>query len=450
MSNIVSKENLKDEKQNFQTLVMDILREIAYQGASAGEVAVSKGIGFSVNVRMGSVDTVEYNRDKGVGITVYFGQRKGSASTSDPTPESIQNVIKAACNIAKMTSEDPYAGLADPDLLAKNFPDLDLYHPWSIDPEQAIILAQDCEQQARAFDKRLTNSEGASLSTYQSLAVYGNSNGFIGGYPTSKHSISCTLVGQDSKGMQRDGYYTLARDPIDLESISAVAKKSAENTLRRLSSQRLKTCNVPVIFKAEVARGIFGSFLSAVSGGSLYRKASFLLDQLGKPVFAKQITIQERPHLLKALGSSPFDAEGVATHDRDLIKDGILQGYILGSYSARKLGMKSTGNAGGAHNILIQTENKNFADLLKQMGKGLLVTEVMGQGVNLVTGDYSRGAAGFWVENGEIQYPVEEITIAGNLRDIYLQIVSVGNDVDHRGIIHTGSILIEQMTIAGE
>lgn len=443
-------DDLSAEKPQWEKLAKDILNEAAQQGATSSEVSVSRGIGFTVSVRMGSVETVEYNRDKGIGVTVYFGKRKGSASSSDTTPESVKAIVRAACNIAKFSSEDPYAGLADAELLAKNYPDLDLYYPWSIDPEQAIQIALDCEQQARALDKRIVNSEGASVGSYQAIGIYGNSNGFIGGYPSSRHNISCTLVAQDSKGMQRDGYYSVARDPLDLESVSAIAKHAAERTVNRLGSRRIKTCTVPVIFQAEIARGLIGNFLSAISGGNLYRKASFLVDHLGKQVFASKISLQERPHIKKGLGSAPFDAEGVATHDRDLVTNGILQGYILGSYSARKLGMKSTGNSGGAHNMLVKTDNLDFPALLKKMGKGFLVTELLGQGVNLVTGDYSRGAAGFWVENGEIQFPVEEVTIAGNLRDMYLNLVAIGNDIERRGTIFTGSILLESMTVAGE
>lgn len=443
-------ENLAKEETKWEELVQHILAEAKSQGATSAEVSVSQGVGFSVSVRMGVVETIEYHRDKGIGVTVFFGKRKGSASTTDPEKDAVKSVVSAACRIARLSSEDPFAGLADADLMAKSFPDLDLYYPWHIETEQAIDMALDCENQARAFDKRIVNSEGAGVSTYQSVGVYGNSHGFVGGFPSSRHSMNCTLVGQDAKGMQRDGYYTIARDSHDLLSLAVVAKEAATRTVKRLGARRLKTCTVPVIFQAEVAKGLIGSFLGAISGGSLYRKASFLVDHLDKQVFADQISIYERPFIPKGFGSSPFDAEGVATHDRDLVTDGVLKGYLLGSYSARKLGMKSTGNAGGSHNILIKTSDHDLAALLKQMGTGLLVTEVMGQGVNIVTGDYSRGATGFWVENGEIQYPVEEITIAGNLRDMYKHLVAVGNDIDRRSAIHTGSILLEKMMVAGE
>jgi PmbA protein len=441
---------LTTEQAGWQELARDILKQALAQGASSAEVGVSSSNGFSVSVRLGEVETVEYNRDKGLGITVYFGQRKGSASTSDTRPEAIQSTVTAACHIAKLSGEDEYAGLADPALLAKSYPDLALYYPWSIDPEQAIELAKNCEAQARAFDKRITNSEGASVASHQGLSVYATTDGFMGGYLTSRHSFNCAVVAQDSAGMQRDGSYTVARDPLDLENVSVIAKEAGERTVKRLGARRIKTCQVPVIFQAEVARGLIGSFLGAISGGNLYRKASFLLDQLGQPVFAKHIHIYQRPHILKALGSAPFDSEGVRTCDNDLIKDGILANYILGSYSARKLGLQSTGNAGGAHNIFINNGDQDLPGLLQSMGKGLLVTDVMGQGVNMVTGDYSRGATGFWVENGVIQHAVEEITIAGNLREMYQQIITVGNDIDKRGSIQTGSILLENMMVAGD
>ncbi len=442
--------NLLAEKTHWQEMAVDILKQAQQQGATSAELTIGSDVGFSVNVRMGEVDTVEYNRDKGVGITVYFDKRKGYANSSDTSPDAIKSAVTAACHIARFTTEDPCAGLADAALMAKDYKDLDLYHPWHIETEQAIVLARECEDLARAFDKRITNSDGASLGTSQSINIYANTHGFIGSVSTSRHSISCSVVGQDASGMQRDSGFTTARDPSDLESVAKVAREAAENTVKRLSARRVKTCQVPVIFRADIASSILGSFLGAISGGNLYRKSSFLVDHLGKKVFSDHVQIYERPHILKGLGSSPFDAEGVATHDRDLIVDGVLQGYLLSSYSARKLGMQTTGNAGGSHNVLIKTSNDDLAALLKKMGTGFLVTEVMGQGVNLVTGDYSRGANGFWVENGAIQYPVDEVTIAGNLRDMYQHLVAVSNDIDHRSHILTGSILFEKMTIAGE
>lgn len=442
--------NLASEKSRLQNLAESVLKIAQAEGATQAEVGINSDSGFSVSVRLGEVETVEYHRDKGVGVTVYFGKCKGSASSSDTSPEAIKNTVIAACNIARLTSEDRCTGLADAVLMAHNYPDLDLYHPWSITPEAAIQLATECEAQARGFDKRIVNSEGASVSTHQGIHIYANSHGFNGGYAFSRHSLNCSLVAQDHHGMQRDSDYTIARDAANLETATKVAKSASERTVNRLNARRLKTCQTPVIFHAEIAAGLIGSFLAAIAGSSLYRKASFLIDHIGKPVFANHIHIYERPHLLKALGSAPFDQEGVATKDRDLIIDGVLQGYLLGSYSARKLGMQSTGNAGGAHNVLINTSDKNLTELLQHMHRGLLITELMGQGINIVTGDYSRGAFGYWVENGEIQYPVEEITIAGNLRDMYRQLVMIGNDIDHRHTILTGSILLENMMVAGE
>jgi len=451
MRNSLSKtDNLLAEKATWQELANHILKTAQAEGASQAEVGINSDHGFSVNVRLGEVETVEYNRDKGVGITVYFGNRKGSASTADTHPEAIKNTVIAACNIARLTSEDPCSGLADVALMAYNYPELDLYHPWSLTPEQAIQISKECEDHARSLDNRIVNSEGAGISTHQGIHVYANTNGFNGAYAFSRHSLSCTLVAQDHNGMQRDGSYTIACEAADLESPTSVAKQTAERTVNRLNARRLKTCQTPVIFAAEIASGLIRNFLGAISGGNLYRKASFLLEQLGKPVFANHVNIFERPHLPKKLGSSPFDSEGVKTHDRDLVIDGILQGYLLSSYSARKLGMQTTGNAGGAHNILINTSDYDLAELMKQMHRGLLITELLGQGINLVTGDYSRGAFGYWVENGEIQYPVEEITIAGNLRQMFQDLVMVGNDIDHRHSILTGSILLKNMMIAGE
>jgi PmbA protein len=439
-----------EEQTRWQILVSEILQQARAQGASSAEVAAGTDVGFTVSVRLGEVETVEYHRDKGVDITVYFGHRKGSASTNDTSTEAIKDTVTAACKIARLTQEDVYAGLADAKLMAKNYPDCDLSHPWSITPESAIELAKECETQARAFDPRICNSEGASVTTHQSWHVYGNSHDFIGAYATTHHTINCAVVAQDKEGMQRDGWYSIARDQHELEAIGEIARKAGERTVQRLGAQRLTTRRAPVIFSAEVASGLLSNFLGAISGGNLYRQASFLIDHLNKPVFAKHVQIHERPHVLKALGSAPFDAEGVMTRDRDLIIDGVLQGYLLSSYSARKLGMQTTGNAGGAHNIYMGINDLDFAALLKKMHTGLLITEFLGQGINLVTGDYSRGAAGFWVENGVIQYPVHEITVAGNLRDMFLNLVAVANDIDHRSSIHTGSILLEEMMIAGE
>jgi PmbA protein len=437
------------KQAEYQMLLSKILEMTQKKGASEVEANISHDTGFSVTVRMKEADTIEHNRNKTLGINVYFGKKKGSASSSDFSLKAVENAVEAACHIARFTTEDPFSGLAEPYLLAKSFPDLDLHHPWLIDPQNAIELGKDCETSALATDKRITLSEGTTLSTHQGLYLYANSNGFLGAYPSSRHSLSCQLVAKDKTGMQRDGSYTVSCDPNQLEPPEKLGKRAAEITLKRLNARRLPTCQAPVIFHAEIASSLIGSFLSAISGGNLYRNASFLVNHLGKSVFSKTMTIYERPHLRKGLGSAPFDDEGVATQDRTLIHQGVLQGYLLSSYSARKLGLQTTGNAGGAHNIILETSQSSLEDLIKRMNKGLLVTELLGQGINLVTGDYSRGAVGFWIEHGQIQFPVEEITIAGNLRNMYQNIVVIGNDIDYRSSIQTGSILLENMTIAG-
>lgn len=440
--------DLVSKKADYTSLLAKIIEMAKKKGVTQVEANISHDIGFSVSVRMKEVETIEHNRNKSLGINVYFGQCKGSASTSDFRSEAIENTLDAACHIARFTNKDPCAGLADPNLLEKSPPDLELYHPWSIDPQNAIELGKDCEASALT-DKRIILSEGVTLSTHQNLYIYANSNNFIGGYPSSRHSLSCSLVAKDKNGMQRDGNYTVSCDPEQLDPPEKLGKKVAEATIKRLGAKRLPTCKAPVIFHAEIARSLIGSFLSAISGESLYRKASFLVDHINKPVFANHITIYERPHLLKALGSAPFDDEGVTTQNRTLVSEGILQGYLLSSYSARKLGMQTTGNAGGAHNIVIETSQSSLEALIKEMDKGLLVTELLGQGINLVTGDYSRGVVGFWIEQGQIQFPIEEITIAGNLKDMYQNIVKISDDIDYRSSILTGSILLESMMIAG-
>jgi PmbA protein len=399
---------------------------------------------------MGDVETIEYNQDKIIDITVYFGQRSGSASVSDIRPVAIRDAVQAACNIARFTDADEFSGLADKDLLAFDYPDLDLYYPWELSVPQAIDLSLACEKLALSKDKRITNSEGVSLSTSDVLHGYGNSHGFIGVIPVTRHEMSCVLIAKQGDEMQRDYSYTVASDAADLESIEHIASSAAERTVRRLGARRVKTCNAPVIIYAEEARGLVGHFVSAISGGSLYRKSSFLLDHLGKPVFPKHITIDERPYLKKSLGSSSFDDDGVKTRPNVFIKDGVLESYCLSVYSGKKLGMATTGNSGGVHNLFITTGQNDLTGLMKKMGKGLLVTEFMGNGANVVTGDYSRGASGYWVEHGEIQHPVEEITIAGRLQDMYGNLVEVGNDIDKRGNIQTGSILLEEMMIGGD
>ena len=383
-------------------------------------------------------------------VTVYFGQQKGHASTSDLNQQAIYDTVAAACNIAKYTAQDAYCGLAEAGLMAKESLDLDLYHPWAISVEEAIAIAKTCEASARAVDARITNSEGASVSTGESCFAYSNSHGFTGGYLSSRHGVSCSVIAEADDNMQRDYWYSTARAASDLDAAIAVGHKAGERTVRRLNSRKIKTCQVPVLFEAPLASGLISSLISAISGGSLYRKSSFLLDSLGKQIASPLLNISEDPHIKKGLASSPFDNEGVATHARQLVKDGVLQGYVLGSYSARKLGMQTTGNAGGNHNLIVQSSGQDFTALLKQMGTGLLVTELLGHGINMVTGDYSRGAAGFWVENGVILHPVEEITIASNMADMLKNIAAIGNDILVQGSKQVGSILIERMTVASE
>jgi PmbA protein len=441
----------KETRERISNLVEYVLGEAKKSGASAAEAGANVNQGLSVTVRLSEVETVEHTRDKGMGVTVYFGNRTGSASTTDFSPEALRETVRAACTIAKYTAEDDCAGLADPERLAKDIPDLDLHHPWNPGVDRAIELARAAETSARQFDARITNSEGASLSTHEGLEVYGNTHGFLGAVATTRHSLSASVIAQDDSGMQRDYWYTVARDARGLESPESVGREAARRSVRRLSSRKLSTRECPVLYEAMVASSLLSHFIGAVRGSSLYRHASFLQDHLGKPVFADFVRIHEQPHLKGAAGSAAFDSEGVATRPRDLVRGGILQGYVLDSYSARKLKMATTGNAGGVHNLAIAPgpDDLDLTGLLRRMDTGLFVTELIGFGVNTVTGDYSRGAAGFWVENGEIQYPVEEITVAGNLREIFRRVVGVGNDVDTRGNIRSGSILIESMTVAG-
>ena len=419
-------------------------------GATAAEAEVSEGSGLTVGVRNGELETIEHNRDKGIGITVYLGQRRGHASTSDFSGDALARAVEKAISIARYTAEDDCAGLADPDLLAKDIPDLDLFHPWGVSVEDAMELARACEASALAVDPRITNSEGGSLSSQASHFVYANTLGFSGGYPSSRQSLSCAVIAEEDGAMQRDYWYTTARAAVDMDAPDGVGRRAGERTVRRLNGRKLSTRQCPVLFEAPIATGLIASFVSAVSGGHLYRKSSFLLDSLGQQLFPDFFQLQERPFLPRGLSSSPFDSEGVATRDRDVVKDGVLQGYFLGSYSARKLGMKSTGNAGGNHNLIVPPTGEDFPALLKKMDTGLLVTELLGHGLNMVTGDYSRGAAGFWVENGVIAYPVEEITVAGNLRDMFMGIVALGTDVETRGSRRVGSVLIDRMTVAGD
>ncbi len=426
-----------------------VLHEAKTGGATAAESEVSQAFGQSVTVRKGDVETIAYNRDKGIGVTVYVGKRRGHASTADFAPTAIRDTVAKALTIARYTADDACSGLADPARLAQSWSDLDLYHPWDLSVEQAIELGRECEAAALAVDKRISNSDGASISLHEAQFVYANSHGFSGGYASSRHGIYCSVIGEEDGAMQRDDWYSSARSPSDLESASAVGRQAGLRTIRRLGARQLATVDCPVIYEAPIATGLFGHFVSAVSGGSLYRKSSFLLDSAGTQVFAPQITIREEPHVPRGQASAPFDDEGVATQPRDVVRDGVVQGYFLGSYSARKLGLASTANAGGNHNLFVNHGDDDLPALLARMGRGLLVTELLGQGVNPVTGDYSRGAAGYWIEGGEIAYPVEEITIAGNLARMYRDIVAIGKDVDKRGSRQCGSVLIGAMTIAG-
>lgn len=428
----------------------DVLKVAKRLGASSAEAELSLSIGQNVSVRLGEVENIEYNRDKGMSVTVYFGQQKGHASTSDLSAKALEDTVAAACNIAKYTAKDAFCGLADAELMAYDIPDLDLNHPWDISVEEAIAIAKSCEQAAMAVDARITNSEGGSVSTGTGFFAYCNSHGFTGGYSSSRHGVSCSVIAESESNMQRDYWYSTARAAADLQSAAEVGRIAGERTVRRLNAKKIKTCQVPVLFEAPLASGLISSLISAISGGNLYRKSSFLLNSLGTQIASPLLNIYEDPFIRKGLASSPFDNEGVATSARQLVENGVLQGYVLSSYSARKLGMKTTGNAGGNHNLIVQPGEYDFSGLLKQMGTGLVVTELLGHGMNMVTGDYSRGAAGFWVENGVVAHPVEEITIAGNMADMLKMIVGIGNDVLVQGSKQVGSILIERMTVASD
>lgn len=432
-------------------VVAGALAEAETTGASQADADASLQRGLTATVRLGEIDTLEFHRDRGLSITLYFGKSKGSASTADLRPTAVRETVLKAAAIAKHTAADECAGLADPEELARSIPDLDLFHPWDLQAEQAVALARECEAAGLACDARLRNSEGATVTTLSGVRVYGNSNGFLQGLASTSHSLSCTLLSQDQAGMQHDYWYSVARNPLALESAVAIGKHAAERALARLDARRLSTRRSPLLFSADMARGIFGHLIGAIRGPSQYRRASFLLDAAGQAILPSHVDILERPHIRQGLASTPFDAEGVATRDRELVRAGVLQGYVLGSYSARKLKLRTTGNAGGIHNLLVHSsEGGDFQQMLERLGTGLYVTELMGQGVNGVTGDYSRGASGFWVEHGKLVHPVHEVTIAGNLRDMLRDILAVGTDVDARGAIQTGSLLLKEMTIAGE
>ena len=441
--------DLDHQQDKLCAAVADTLEHARQQGASQAESSGSFGAGLAVTVRKQDVETLEYHRDKSLTVTVYFGHRKGSASTSDLSQRSREETVAKACALARYGAEDDCAGLADAELMATDFPDLDLHHAWPLDADAAIAIAKECEAAALEVDSRINNSEGGTLNTYEGCGVYGNTHGFLAGFPDSQYSISCAVLAGEASEMQRDYEYTVARDPGELQSPGSVGRKAGEKTLRRLGSRKLATRVTPVIFPAYLARGLIGHAVNALRGGALYRRASFLLDKLEAEVFAPHISIAERPFLPKALGSAAFDAEGVATRERQLVTNGVLEGYVLASYYARKLGLTTTANAGGVHNLIVSDTGVSYQDLLTEMDTGFLVTELMGQGVNSVTGDYSRGAAGFWVENGALAYPVHEVTLAGNLLEMYQDIAAIATDIDRRGNIQTGSMLLEKMTVAG-
>ncbi len=445
-----SEENTTGVDAGLSDAVQLALEEAGGRGASSSEAAASLSQGLSVNVRKSEIETVEHTRDRNLVVSVYFGQRTGSASTSDYSPAAVKETVLAACNIAKWTEEDRCIGLADPERLAKDVMDLDLYHPWTPSVEEASSLALECEASALGADARIVNSEGASVDAHQGVEVYGNSLGFIGHTQKSRQGISCSVIAGVGDSMQRDYWYSSARRLGDLDTPVQVGDQAARRTLRRLGARRVPTCKVPVIYEAPVASSLLGHFISAISGGALYRKASFLLDHLDKKIFPEFVRIHEQPLIVGGMGSAAFDGEGVATSARDIVSDGILRGYVLGSYSARRLDMQTTGNAGGVHNLTIDTGDQNLEQMISSIDEGFLVTELIGFGINNVTGDYSRGAAGLWIENGEIAYPVEEVTVAGNLKDIFQNIAAIGNDLDPRRSTRCGSILVEGLTIAGD
>lgn len=427
-----------------------LLARCRERGASQAEVSCSEESGLNVNVRMGQVETVEATRDRGIAVTVYFGQRKGSASTADLREDSLDTTVDQACAIARFTEDDTAAGLADAALMATDLREFDSWHPWALDADHAIELALACENAGREHDKRIENSDGASVGSGQSVGVYANSHGFIGRERSTQHSLGCALIAGRGDGMQRDGWYSIGLAADDLESAATIGRKAADRAVMRLAPRQIATGDYPVLFAAEVARSLIGHLLGAVSGGALYRRASFLLDSAGTQLFPDWFAIDEQPFLPRGFRSSSYDAEGVAARESALVRDGVLQRYVLGSYSARKLGLQSTGNAGGVHNLKVAANAGDFESMVRTMGRGLLVTELMGQGVNTITGDYSRGAAGFWVEDGQLQYPVDGITIAGNLKAMFQAIEAVGSDVDPRSHVHVGSILLGRMMVAGE
>jgi PmbA protein len=437
------------DQKELEDIVLLVLDEAKKQGADQAEAAASHDIGLCVTARLGDVESLEYTNDRGVGITVYKDKKKGNASTSDFSPAALREAVGKACTFANFTAADEHAGLADAELMAQDIPDLDLAHDWHLQSDDAIRFAIECEDAARSFDKRITNSEGATVNSSGGVRVYANSHGFLGGFPKTSHSISCVVIGEADGVMERDYWYSAARDAAELESPAEIGRIAAERTVQRLGGRKIKTGNAPVLFAPEVARGFIGHAIGAIAGGAQYRRASFLLNAAGEQIFPEFMQIQERPHIPKGMASAPYDAEGVTTRDRDIVKDGVLQGYVMSSYSARRLGLQTTGNAGGTHNLLVPGNAGDMAELMRMMGSGLLVHELIGSGVNAVTGDYSRGVVGYWIENGEIAHPVHEVTIAGNLKNLYRRISAIGNDQDLRSGIRCGSLLVESMTIAG-
>lgn len=434
---------------SLQPLLELALERAKQSGATQAEASLSVTRGYNVSVRKGEVESLEFQHDRDLGITVYHGQRKGNASTGDLSPAGIEAAVRAASAIATATGEDPCSGLADATLMAREFPNLDLHHPWALTPDQAVDLARECEATALAVDARITQSEGAGVGTHEGVSLYANSHGFVGQRRGTQHSLSCAVVASQGEEMQRDYWYSNARRPDDLLSAATIGHKAGERSVARLGARKLSTRQAPVLFPYELARGLWGHFIGAISGGALYRKASFLLDQMDRPVFSSQVRLEQKPFLPRGAASANYDSEGVATRERVLVEDGVLRGWLLGSYSARQLKLATTGNAGGVFNLVVKPGTRDFNALIKDMQQGLIVTELMGSGVNGVNGDYSRGAAGYWVENGEIAYPVQELTIAGNLRDMFRSIVAIGNDVLVRGSKQVGSILVERMTVAG-
>ncbi len=436
------------DQSDLEVLLPETLDYARMRGADSAEIMASNDKGYSVTARLGDVETCEHHNQRALAVTVYRGQAKGTASSNDLRPESIQRTIDAALNIAKFTAEDDCAGLADADLMANNYPQLELDHPWDMDAERGLQKAIACEAVARDHAD-IINSEGATVTSIRSHMMYANTHGFLGQYASTRHSLSCSVVAGDASGMQRDYWYSVQRRGEQLDSEQYVGQQARDRSIRRLSARSLKTCQVPVLFEPRIARSIISHFFTAIRGSAIYRDSSFLVGAINKKIFPNWLTIKEDPHVPGGLASSPFDNEGVSTQVRNIVEDGILQGYLLSTYSARKLNMQTTGNAGGLHNVYLNHSHKSFDELITDLNTGLLVTELIGHGVNTVTGDYSRGASGFWVEDGEIRYPVQEITIAGNLADMFKNISAVGSDVDTCGSIQCGSILLNNMTVAG-